>query len=64
MMNMNHLLDKATIRRMVKGRAVHMSAAGISATITVGVGVAAVLLFATKSGKEIRQKMKNKANNN
>ncbi len=60
-MMINHLLDKITMHRRLREKAAHMFVAGICATVIVGAGVGAVLLFTTNSGKQIRRKMKYKA---
>lgn len=62
-MFMNDLLYKvdAEKRKRERMKAVHHIAAGMSIIIVAGVCVATGILFTTKYGREMRDKLKNKA---
>lgn len=63
MMFINGLLYKVNKEKMRRGRiqAAHHIAVGMSVVVVTGVCVALGIFLNTKSGKELREKMKNKA---
>ncbi len=63
MMFINGILYKVNKEKLRRGRieAAHHIAVGVSVVVVTGVCVALGILLSTKAGKEMREKMKNKA---
>ena len=62
-MMMKHMHEHMMMHRKhyEKAQQAHMMAMGMCCLMTIGIGIAAVCFFKSKSGKEMREHMKNSA---